>query len=665
MVCFDTARNEHNTCDCPVLKNLGFKIDKCTPSNNPCNAASRVVTEIPQPPALPAPAPTPSSAPPPASGDSQLGSMVAPGAFSVATEYDSGDKFNYEGKSDGAMYVNKSNQSFIAYLSASCSQASCSHTTLDHDTIIPSDKIMGGSLQDTMWGLLSSKTVSATHASQDPQGVNTVYLPKTVLSLLANPPAWPTSSPTRGSSSTHMSLVVADTGATNHMLPDKSAFISYHTITGRRVRMGNNSFAPIAGHGTAIVSLNGKKILIRDCLHVPDLRNPLYSLRAHLRQRGCGFIGMFGLGMHVFFPSFILKVDRATDCHLQYVPDGRVAQLSELDYVQPKSAPQRSVLATAATTQAVLTPALIEPDDGLDDQPSFASHWPKRPSSPPHPPLDMSLLPPSKYTKSLKDMDQEELISRLYSLESQQDQPSKPATTAPLEYMSSEDIVSSLHHSDKPPPAICPCDTPNASDTKYHFTAEELHRLTGCRQFRNYRHLVHTTKDGQYLDNGEFPVSIGAYATIPKALRGKPLDHAFSKYLDIVHIDIAFGDCMSVGGCKYAIIFVDRATRFNWCFGLKLLHHNDILLVLLAFRAEAGNLARQFQCDCNERLFGSHIRSFLHLERSSIISSPAGCQSSNGLVESHWKIMVHMSRAYLTEKQMPRTFWYFAIKHAA
>jgi len=298
-------------------------------------------------------------------------------------------------------------------------------------------------------------------------------------------------------------------------------------------------------------------------------------------QCGCGFIGMFGLGTHVFFPSFILKVDTATDCHLQYVPVGRVAQLSELDYVQPKSAPQRSVLATAATTQAVPTPALIEPDDGLDDQPSFASHWPKRPSSPPHHPLDMSLLPPSKYTKSLKDMDREELISRLYSLESQQDQPSKPATTAPLECMSSEDIVLSLHHSDKPPPAIRPCDTPNALDTKHHFTAEELHRLTGCRQFRNYRHLVHTTKDGQFLDNGEFPVSIGAYTTIPKAPRGKPLDRAFSKYLDIVHVDIAFGDCMSVGGCKYALIFVDRATCFNWCFGLKSLHHNDILLAFL------------------------------------------------------------------------------------
>jgi hypothetical protein len=57
--------------------------------------------------------------------------------------------------------------------------------------------------------------------------------------------------------------------------------------------------------------------------------------------------------------------------------------------------------------------------------------------------------------------------------------------------------------------------------------------------------------------------------------------------------------------------------------------------------------------------------SFLHLEQSSIIATHAGWQSANGLVEFHWKIMVHMSRTYLTEKQMPCTFWYFAIKHSA
>ena len=118
------------------------------------------------------------------------------------------------------------------------------------------------------------------------------------------------------------------------MLPDKSAFISYHPVSGRRVRMGNNSFAPILGHGTAVISLNGKKIFIRDCLHVPDLRNPLYSLWAHQRQRGCGFIGMYSLGMDVFFPNFIMEVNTAADCHLLYAPVRHSCSLPGLDYVQ-------------------------------------------------------------------------------------------------------------------------------------------------------------------------------------------------------------------------------------------------------------------------------------------------------------------------------------------
>ena len=187
--------------------------------------------------------------------------------------------------------------------------------------------------------------------------------------------------------------------------------------------MGNNSFALIAGYGTAIISLNGKKILIHDCLHVPDLRNPLYSLRAHQQQRGCGFIGMFGLGMHVFFPTFILEVDTATDCHLHYAPIGRGVRLPDLDYVQPKPAPKTSAPANAAITQLAPAPATIEPDKDSDAQPSFASHWPKCPPSPRHSPLVMSLLPPSPYTQSLKDLDREELIQRLYTLESHQDQP--------------------------------------------------------------------------------------------------------------------------------------------------------------------------------------------------------------------------------------------------
>jgi hypothetical protein len=47
-----------------------------------------------------------------------------------------------------------------------------------------------------------------------------------------------------------------------------------------------------------------------------------------------------------------------------------------------------------------------------------------------------------------------------------------------------------------------------------------------------------------------------------------------------------------------------------------------------------------------------------------VVAAPAKRQSSNGLVESHWKVMVHMARAYLTEKQMPQAFWIYVIVHS-
>jgi len=59
------------------------------------------------------------------------------------------------------------------------------------------------------------------------------------------------------------------------------------------------------------------------------------------------------------------------------------------------------------------------------------------------------------------------------------------------------------------------------------------------------------------------------------------------------------------------------------------------------------------------------ISEYLIDNKSKVVAAPAKRQSSNGLVESHWKIMVHMGRAYLTEKQMPRAFWFYAIVHAA
>jgi hypothetical protein len=110
---------------------------------------------------------------------------------------------------------------------------------------------------------------------------------------------------------------------------------------------------------------------------------------------------------------------------------------------------------------------------------------------------------------------------------------------------------------------------------------------------------------------------------------------------------------------------VDRGTWYNWTFVLKTLSSDCILLALHLFRAAAGSLTRCFYCDCDTKLLGTAISKYLIDNDSKIATAPAKHQLSNGLVEFHWKVMVHMACTYLTEKQMPRTFWFYAIIHAA
>jgi hypothetical protein len=129
----------------------------------------------------------------------------------------------------------------------------------------------------------------------------------------------------------------------------------------------------------------------------------------------------------------------------------------------------------------------------------------------------------------------------------------------------------------------------------------------GCRRFRNYKHILQTSLDGQWIDGGEFPLALGSYATIPKSNRGGAIDRSKSCFLDVLHLDIAFGDRVSVGGFHYALILVDCATRYNWVYGLKDLSADSILSALRYFKADAGSYARCFRSDCDTKLFGTCI----------------------------------------------------------
>jgi hypothetical protein len=90
--------------------------------------------------------------------------------------------------------------------------------------------------------------------------------------------------------------------------------------------------------------------------------------------------------------------------------------------------------------------------------------------------------------------------------------------------------------------------------------ADQLHRTMGCCKFCNYKTLLQISCDGEWIDDSKFPPLLGLFATILKAKRGIPLNKTKYFYLDVVHMDIVFGDCLSVRSFKYALILVDHAT---------------------------------------------------------------------------------------------------------
>jgi hypothetical protein len=249
------------------------------------------------------------------------------------------------------------------------------------------------------------------------------------------------------------------------------------------------------------------------CITFPDSRCPFYSLRAHLKQPGHGFFGIFEAGMLVYFPTFVLLVDTSMDCHLSYEPLGHSAPLSKLQYLQPWCAltlyPSEVSPSTCMATPAP-APTLVEDDDtslGHTQSPplqdsSLGLH-PNAPSAIPPPggsSLDISSL--ATQLRSLAEtfilMASPPSVSRILPAGTQLS-PSQPVTApSSLPSPSSEDtlscisllstmphdsIVKLLHHKNSTLPSICPCDTTNNSDTKTHWTAEELHRIMGCRKF--------------------------------------------------------------------------------------------------------------------------------------------------------------------------------------
>lgn len=200
---------------------------------------------------------------------------------------------------------------------------------------------------------------------------------------------------------------------------------------------------------------------------------------------------------------------------------------------------------------------------------------------------------------------------------------------------------------------------PSSTARKHRFTVPQLHRYMGFRKPRDWNEILDLAQENVELafDDGAAPLELGDVANIKRSRRNKTLIARPAKFLEVVHMDIGYGDCKAVGGAKYCVILVDRATRYTWIYALKSLTHEDITTCLSDFKNDAGSLPKRIYTDFDSKIIYGKTADWLRDSSCKVVASPGGRQSQNGLVERCWQTVTAMARAYITDMQMPRTYW--------
>ncbi len=217
-----------------------------------------------------------------------------------------------------------------------------------------------------------------------------------------------------------------------------------------------------------------------------------------------------------------------------------------------------------------------------------------------------------------------------------------------------------------PTPQPRPSDKPNPTHTSHRrISNQELYRYLGFRQLTNLNHFKSCIKDTVTIINtGEIPKDISQFATITRQKHNKNPIPRPDKFFDVAHMDIGYGDTVAPGGYKYVLLIVDRKTRFSYVFGLKNTKADSILTALKELKVSAGCLPRTLYTDFDPKILSRPVINFCLDNQTDLLACPEGQQNQNGLVERKWQTLVHMARRYMTDKQMPRNYWFWAIRHA-
>jgi hypothetical protein len=127
-------------------------------------------------------------------------------------------------------------------------------------------------------------------------------------------------------------------------------------------------------------------------------------------------------------------------------------------------------------------------------------------------------------------------------------------------------------------------------------------------------------------------------------------------------MDIVFGPDIAIGNVHYGLLFTDQFSRMTYIYPLRNLT-TDILKQLSAFFAHLGFVPHWLITDFDLKLIGGKAREFLNGLLVHVNAAPASRQDKNG--ERHWQTLVSMARNWLASAELPSSFWFYAVRHAA
>ncbi len=230
----------------------------------------------------------------------------------------------------------------------------------------------------------------------------------------------------------------------------------------------------------------------------------------------------------------------------------------------------------------------------------------------------------------------------------------EPVTSTPT--LQTPDDRPKILSSDKPP---------SSAPARKRMTLQQLHGYLGFCQINNWD-VIHDIAQPNIdiIKTGEKVLELGDVANIKKSRKNNiPIQRPLN-FMDTVHMDIGYGDCLAVGGAQYCVLFVDRSVRKHFVYPLRSLNHEEIIGCLDSLVVDAGCAPRRILTDFDNKILDGRVTKWFQFHKVKVQAAPPGRQNQNGLVECAWQTSCNMARSYITDMRMPREYWYWAIRHS-